>query len=677
MRYLLLLLFFFSFAEFSYLRANSPLDSLQERLTKTTSDKERTEVLISLYNYYYSVNSDSALYYATNSFDLSKKINFIEGKIKSMTNIGSIYFYKGDYGNALKCYLESIEFVERYIKSNGKDNFAKTQLSKNLNNIALIYLNQVNYDEAETYLLESLSIDLDLGDPIAISNCYNNLGAIKQRQEKYKEAIAYYTLAYDLKVKENNQLEIPSTLINIGVVRMNEGSYYEADTCFRSAIKYSQSTNNSRDLCLAYINLGDLYFTKKNYDNALTHYFLALDICEENNFFSFLAYTYESISLVYMNMNKYKGAYEYYVLYSETKDKINSEENRALINEIQTKYETEKKEKEIVLLSREKVLQDAELKNSKKIVLFSTIGLFLITLFLILLFYSYKQKQKINAEIKIKNSKLEMAYAIVEEKNREILDSINYAKRIQNAILPPKKLITKYLNNSFILFKPKDVVAGDFYWFEAYPKNEQNHDSTLLFAVADCTGHGVPGAMVSVVCNNGLNRSVREYGLTDPGEILNKTREIVISEFEKSEDDVKDGMDIALVSINNIDSKTKTLKYAGANNALWIIRQNTDEIEEIKAQKQPIGKYDNATPFASHTTEVNQGDTIYLFSDGYSDQFGGENNKKYKSANFKKLLLSIQEHNMQKQLEIIDHTFEQWRGEHSQLDDVCVLGVRI
>jgi tetratricopeptide (TPR) repeat protein len=314
--------------------------------------------------------------------------------------------------------------------------------------------------------LESLAIDLDLGNLISTANCYNNLGTIKERQNKYDEAIAYYTLAYDIKIKENNQLEIPSTLINIGVVRMNQGAHYEADTCFRSAIKYSQRTNNSRDLCLAYINLGDLYFTKKNYDNSLTHYFLALDICEENDFLSFLAYTYESISLVYFKLNKFKGAYDYYVLFSETKDKINSEENRELMNEIQTKYETEKKEKEIVLLSREKVLQDAELKNSKKLVLFSSIGLFLISIFLILLFFSYKQKQKINAEIKIKNNKLEKAYGIVEEKNKEILDSINYAKRIQNAILPPVKLVKSHLNNSFILFKPKDVVAGDFYWFE-------------------------------------------------------------------------------------------------------------------------------------------------------------------------------------------------------------------
>jgi serine phosphatase RsbU (regulator of sigma subunit)/Tfp pilus assembly protein PilF len=677
MRYILLTLFLYTTTLFSHAYASNRLDSLQGIYSASKTDIERTDALINLYHYYNSINSDSALYFANSAFDLSEKIDYHEGKIKSMTNIGSVYFYKGEYGNALKCYLKSNEFVETYIQKNSKDDFAKNQLSKNLNNIALIYLNQGNYEEAENYLLESLAIDLDLKNPISIANCYNNLGALKERQDKYDEAIEYYTKAYDIKVSEKNEFEIPSTLINIGVVRMNQGAHYEADTCFRSAIVYSQKTKNSRDLCLAYINLGDLYYTQKKYDLSLTNYFFALDICEDNDFLSFLAYTYESISLVYFNMQKYKGAYEYYVLYSETKDKINSEENNKLINEIQTKYETEKKEREIAELSKEKVLQDIENENIRKFLIYSTIGLILISASLVLLFFSFKQKQRINAEIQIKNRKLEVAYAIVEDKNKEILDSINYAKRIQNAILPPAKLVKEYLNNSFILFKPKDVVAGDFYWLETYPKKQFGEDNILLFAVADCTGHGVPGAMVSVICNNGLNRSVREYGLTDPGDVLNRTRELVISEFEKSEEDVKDGMDIALVSMQKNDNKTSSISYSGANNALWIIRKNATEIEELKAQKQPIGKYNDPIPFVSKHVTLNEGDTIYLFSDGFADQFGGVNNKKFKSANFKKLLLNMQHISMERQKEEIEKTFENWRGEHEQLDDVCVMGVRV
>ena len=273
--------------------------------------------------------------------------------------------------------------------------------------------------------------------------------------------------------------------------------------------------------------------------------------------------------------------------------------------------------------------------------------------------------------------KLEIAHGELKEKHEEIQDSIAYAKRIQSAILPPPKLFDEHLPNSFVLYKPKDVVAGDFYWLEKV-------EDKVLFAAADCTGHGVPGAMVSVICNGGLNRSVNEFGLTEPGKILDKTREIVIKEFEKSEEEVKDGMDIALCSMNvgvgvkEGDSHSPaTLQYAGAHNALWIIRNGATEVEEIKANKQPIGKYDELHPYTTHTLELNSGDSIYIFSDGYVDQFGGEKGKKFKSANFKKLLLSVQNESMEKQKELIDKAFGDWRGNLEQIDDVCVIGVRV
>jgi serine phosphatase RsbU (regulator of sigma subunit) len=274
-------------------------------------------------------------------------------------------------------------------------------------------------------------------------------------------------------------------------------------------------------------------------------------------------------------------------------------------------------------------------------------------------------------------NEVEQQKSIIEEKNHEILDSISYAKRIQTAILPPPKLVKEHIDKSFILYKPKDIVAGDFYWMEP----QENH---VLFAAADCTGHGVPGAMVSVICNNGLNRAVREFGLTDPGEILDKTRELVIEEFEKSEEEVKDGMDIALCSlevssgVRQLTDVSRThLKYAGAHNPLWIIRKGAREIEEIKADKQPIGKFGKAVPFRTNEIELQAGDTFYIFSDGFADQFGGEKGKKFKAKNFKELLLSIQDKSMEKQVSLIDAAFEKWKGNLEQLDDVCIIGVRV
>ena len=328
----------------------------------------------------------------------------------------------------------------------------------------------------------------------------------------------------------------------------------------------------------------------------------------------------------------------------------------------------------------------------------------IIGLFITYLVFRYRlkaiqmQKNKLEKLVDTRTIELKTQKEIVEHKNNEILSSLNYAKRIQKAILPPDKLIIEHLPESFVLYKPKDIVAGDFYWLESVsslrhaeldsaskevhiPKQVRN-DDLILFAAADCTGHGVPGAMVSVICNNGLNRSVREYGLTDPGEILNKTRALVIAEFEKSEDEVKDGMDIALCSLQlnspfEGGERGMTLKYAGAHNPLWIIRNGSNSIEEIKANKQPIGKFDNPQPYTTHTIELQKGDTIYIFSDGFIDQFGGKKNKKYKSVNFKKFLLSIDKNNMDTQHKLIESEFNNWKGNMEQIDDVCIIGVRV
>lgn len=681
MRSLLYFSLFFFIAFTSIGQDKVSLKDINKRFRNSSSDIEKIKVLNEYYVHYYTLDSDSAMYFAQKAYDLSKKANYLEGQIRSATNIGSVNFYKGDLSKALQGYIESNDLTEKYIEQHGEDKFSQRQTSKNLNNIGLIFLNQQDFEEAEKYLLSSIAIDKKLGNRISISNCYHNLGTVKENQGKYDEAIEYYTKAYYIKVEENNILEIPSTLINIGVIRMNEESYHQADTCFQAAVKYSKKSNNSRDLCLAYINLGDLHFLQQEYNRAITKYFQAVDICEENNYLYFLNYAYESISMAYKEMKNYKGAYEYANLFNEIKDSINSVESRNLMSELRTKYETENKEKEIVLLNKEKDLKNIELKNSRSILIFTVAGLAIISLFLILLFFSYKQKKRVNAEINHKNKKLEIAYSIVEEKNKEILDSITYAKRIQSAILPQPKLVKEYFPDSFILYKPKDIVAGDFYWLETV--DIPNSQSTVLFAAADCTGHGVPGAMVSVICNNGLNRSVHEHEIYEPGKILDKTTETVIKEFEKSTDEVNDGMDISLACLNypkTINGKSNkdsipNLSWAGANNPLLLIRDN--KIIEYKPDKQPIGKYDKSKPFTTHQIKLMKDDVIYMFTDGYQDQFGGPKGKKFKPAYLRKLLLEIHQKPMDEQMKDLNLTFEEWRGNLEQVDDVCVLGVRI
>ncbi len=286
----------------------------------------------------------------------------------------------------------------------------------------------------------------------------------------------------------------------------------------------------------------------------------------------------------------------------------------------------------------------------------------IVTLVITFIFWNISFRKEVKLRL-VAEEKLKETLTEVEEKQKEITDSINYAKRIQEAILPSFDFIKTHLPNSFIYYQPKDIVAGDFYWAEKV-------NSDFFIAAADCTGHGVPGALVSVVCCNALNRTVNEFKLTDPGKILDKTRELVLESFSKNGGDIKDGMDISLISING-----NTIKWAGANNPLWYYQNN--ELKEIKANKQPIGKTDRAEPFTTHTIELQKGDSLYLFTDGFADQFGGPKGKKFKYKQLGDLLASSNDLSISEQHLTLKNTLNSWRGKLEQVDDICVIGIRV
>ncbi len=296
-------------------------------------------------------------------------------------------------------------------------------------------------------------------------------------------------------------------------------------------------------------------------------------------------------------------------------------------------------------------------------------GLFLMNLFtvfttIIIITYFFKKE-------------LDESRLRVMEKNREISDSINYAKRIQNAMLPAENIFQKNFKDYFIHYKPKDIVAGDFYWLE-------EADGKILVAAADCTGHGVPGALVSLVCYNALNRAVYEFKAADPGKILDLTRQFVVDHFSKTDEKVKDGMDISIISI---DKSAGEIIWSGANNPLWYVQNG--ELKMIAPNKQPIGVSENSRPFTSHKIQLEKNDCIYLFTDGYADQFGGTNlqeeehpnqaarGKKFKYKQLKKMLLETSNLPMQEQEKILGSTIENWKGNLEQVDDILIIGIRI
>ncbi len=323
----------------------------------------------------------------------------------------------------------------------------------------------------------------------------------------------------------------------------------------------------------------------------------------------------------------------------------------------------------VAIVQTDVTLTDFKKKAQRKLLNNVLISVLVLIVIAAVMFVSLRTilKRDRKAKADLLQSKL-----IIQEKQEELLDSIGYAKRIQHGILPSQQLIAEALPASFILYKPKDIVAGDFFWVHRLPQPNgwDTGGDMVLYAAADCTGHGVPGAMVSVVCSGALDRCVQEFGLTEPGDILTKSRELVIDTFEESDEIVNDGMDVALCSIQR-----HTLRYAGANNPVWIVRKG--ELTEIKADKQPVGSTMNPVPFTTHTFELREGDMVYTFSDGYMDQFGGPKGKKFKSKALKQLLVEISDQALDDQKIKLDEHYEDWRGELEQIDDVCVIGVRV
>lgn len=279
-------------------------------------------------------------------------------------------------------------------------------------------------------------------------------------------------------------------------------------------------------------------------------------------------------------------------------------------------------------------------------------------------FFTIRSVNKImKSEEEIKNE-LHHTNKELNKKNLEITDSIKYAKSLQDAILLNEKEVKKLLPASFIYYQPKDIVAGDFYWV----LEEENR---IYFAAADCTGHGVPGAMVSMICANALNRVASEFNQLNPSEILGKVRNEVIKSF-KAENNVKDGMDISLLIY---DKSTHLLQWAAAYNPLWVINKYSGEFTEYKGDKQPIAAFSEIKPFTNHQIDIKNGDVFYLFSDGFADQFGGPKNKKFRYKPMQELLKSISTLPFDEQKKELERVFHNWKGHYEQIDDVLVMGV--
>ncbi|MBT6515684.1 MAG: tetratricopeptide repeat protein [Crocinitomicaceae bacterium] len=602
-----------------------------------------------------------------------ERAKFLRAKSDALNSFGIWYKRLGDYAKAINYFTKSLKIYEEIGFKNG--------IADIFNNIGGIYSNRGDYAKAIDYYKKSLKIYEEIGVG-KIEVAIMNIGRCFADQGEYAKAVNYYTKSLNIAKEIGDKNSIAFNLYSIGEIHSYQGEYAKAIDYFTKCLKIKEEVGGKMGIAYALNSIGDSFYNQGDYAKAIDNSSRSLAIAQELGVAIATKEAASSLWKVNKKLGKYKKALEMYELYVTTKDTLESKENEREVVRQEYKYAYEKqaatdsvKAAELYKIQAIQIAANkAEAKVQKQQKTYLYIGLGLLALFGGFMSNRFrvtrKQKNIIDQQkTAVENQKEELQYTHkkLAEHLHEISDSIIYAKRIQDAIMPSMPAIKKALKDCFVLYLPKDVVAGDFFWMEQV-------DDVIYYAAADCTGHGVPGAMVSVVCSNSLNKALLEEGIREPGKLLDRVREIVVERLTKSGEDVKDGMDISLCALN---FRTQKLQWAGANNPIWILRKGATQIEDIKPNKQPIGLYHASTPFTTHQLEVNESDSIYVFTDGYQDQFGGSKGKKFKANQLKEIILENSKLSMNDQLLLLKTTFLQWKGELEQLDDVCMIGVRI
>lgn len=620
---------------------------------------------------YHNASLSSAVEYYLKATLIYNEIRDSAGIANSYRNIANIYFSKTDYDKALEYNFKSLNIFEKINDQRG--------IGLGYQNIAYVFYVRHNYPEALKYNFKGLAIAEAEGIWQDIANSYDNLGNTYAEMKESDKAIEYYLKALEIDKETENKEGIAVRYSNISTILSDKGDYNKSlEYCF-SALKLHEEMGNVSNISKVQINIGENYYKLKNYRDGLLYLNKGIERAKQASEKNLEAEGYHYLSDLYKNTGDFQLAYENYLLYSQLRDSMFNEESGAQIAEMQTKYETEKKDNEILLLNKDKAIANAESKKQRWITVAIAGGLLLAVLFALFIFRSLRvtQRQKhiieiARDEIVVQKKLVDEKNLHIEEKNKEITDSINYAKRIQYTLLAHDALLKQHLPPYFVLFKPKDIVSGDFYW--AIEKNNR-----FYLAVCDSTGHGVPGAFMSLLNISFLNEAVSGKGIESPDEVFNHCRERLISSL--SRDGGQDGMDGTLCSWSttgrNKNGEYESLKihYAAANNAPVLISSN--QVIVLAADKMPVGKGVKLNTFSPQSLTLKKGDSFYLFSDGYADQFGGPKGKKFKYRQLEELLHSIQDKTMNEQKEILDKTFEQWRGSQEQVDDICIIGIRV
>jgi tetratricopeptide (TPR) repeat protein len=574
----------------------------------------------------------------------------------TFNNIGIVYYNLADFNKTIEYFQKSLKMQEQL----GKER----EVAATIGNIAVVYADLGEDSLSAIYQQKSFDMHQKMGNKTDMAASLNNLGILSRKKRQFEKALDYHIKALAIAADLDEEDGMRTTYSNLGSLHLDMNNPEEALTMFFKAITFTGEDADKREMSVLYLGVATAYQKTGKNPDAISYFERSFDLATDVGDLRQQKEAADGLYTMYKKNDEFKTALVYHEIARKLNDSIFNTSKNESFNSLKTQFALDRQEIDLKTKADVLLQKKEEEKAKQKTITYIAIGI------LILVFiFSYIILQRFRITKK-QNEIIASQKIIVEHKNKEITDSILYTKRIQQAMIPPVALVKKYFPESFIYFQPKDIVAGDFYWME-------HINNVTYMAVADCTGHGVPGAMVSIVCSNALNGALKEFKLTETGLILDKTRQLVIETFEKSGEDIKDGMDISLIKVypSNVNSGEVTIDWSGANNSLWYIQNG--EFKIIKCDKQPIGKIDDPKPFTTHTLHLRKGDMMYLFTDGYADQFGGPKGKKFKYKSLQELLILNQTKSLTEQKEILAHTFTDWKGPLEQVDDVCIIGIQV
>ncbi len=647
--------------------AQMPIVDSLKKIASTVKKDSAAKLYVKIANIFTGVNSDSVRKYAGIAALLAEANSVVKGDV--FVQFGNSYHMENKMDSALSYYKKALVYFQKTGNDKG--------IGKVYQSFALVKNSTGDFSGAIEDSKKAAVIFEKINWRVGVINVYNNIASSCVKLNNYPGAISYAKMAFSNSKLLNDSLKYYSMM-----------SSYGSKLCHSSQV----------DSAIYYVNLSSSFLEKNTMYNLLIPAYINLALVLDSKGPAFqkatkaallkaknysllsgakdnLRFVYKDLAMVYLFEKNYDSAKYYFSQTLSVIDTLAQQQAMQLTHEMEAKYETEKKELQIQNQSLEIDFKERQNEQKSFIILLGSLALLGSGFFGVIAFVNFRKTKKANLiienqkmQVEFKNEEITRQKELVDIKQKEIIDSINYAKRIQQAVLTGEDVWNKISKEHFIVFKPKDIVSGDFYW--AY--NTPNGRS--VFALADCTGHGVPGGFMSMLGNSFLNEIVVENKIFKADEILNKLRSKIISALEqKGMTEQKDGMDISLCVWNKMDN---TLEFAGANNPLWLLRHR--QITEYKADKMPIGTYlETEHPFNSMVIPLQKGDIIYLSTDGYADQFGGERGKKMKYKPFMDLLIQISDQDTLSQKENLEKTFEAWKGSYEQIDDVSVIGIKV